>query len=191
MAQIIGVSPISVCCNSVIYVGIYMPTMWLQPRATPRSTLPPGDHYHQDIARPAGSSHRPQPGQPQHQREPGQRPFPHRGQCPVKQPCRMSSLLPNFPGPFQSPPTSAPGELVEPSGTVLRQAQDERVRSTPNILKGPASFQYGRLACWWFPEPVPVSYNSSLHITAATTTFPASHADVGGHKTEALKCPGG
>ena len=94
------------------------------------------------------------------------------GQCPVKQPCRMSSLLPNFPGPFQSPPTSAPGELVEPSGTVLRQAQDERVRSTPNILKGPASFQYGRLACWWFPEPVPVSCNSSLHITAATKHSP-------------------
>ena len=27
-----------------------MPTMWLQPRATPRSTLPPADHYHQDIS---------------------------------------------------------------------------------------------------------------------------------------------
>ena len=94
-------------------------------------------------------------------------------------------------GLFKGPPTSAPGELVEPSGTVLRQAQDERVRSTPNILKGPASFQYGKLACWWFPEPVPVNCNSSLHITAATTTFPASHADVGGHTTEALRCPGG
>ena len=173
MAQIIGVSPISVCCNSVIYVGKNMPTIWLQPRATPRSTLPPADHHHhQDIAALQDRLSRLSQASLSINESLDSVRSLTGGQCPVKQPCRMSSLLPNFPGPFQSPPTSAPGELVEPSGTVLRQAQDERVRSTPNILKGPASFQYGRLACWWFPEPVPVSCNSSLHITAATKHSP-------------------
>ena len=35
--------------------------------------------------------------------------------------------------PFQSPPASAHGELVEPSATVLRQAQDERVVNFHNL----------------------------------------------------------
>ena len=39
------------------------------------------------------------------------------------------------PGPFQSPPTSAHGELVEPLSTVLRQAQDERVFNFHNFEK--------------------------------------------------------
>ena len=38
-------------------------------------------------------------------------------------------------GPFQSPPTSAHGELVEPSATVLRQAQDERLVDFHNFEK--------------------------------------------------------
>ena len=38
-------------------------------------------------------------------------------------------------GPFQSPPTSAHGELVEPSATVLRQAQDERMVNFHNFEK--------------------------------------------------------
>ena len=41
-------------------------------------------------------------------------------------------------GPFQSPPTSAHGELVEPSATVLRQAQDERVFNFYNFEKARA-----------------------------------------------------
>ena len=39
--------------------------------------------------------------------------------------------LPRWLGRLQSPWTPAHGELVEPSATVLRQAQDERVGSTP------------------------------------------------------------
>ena len=47
---------------------------------------------------------------------------------------------PGASGPFQSPLTSAHGELVEPSATVLRQAQDERVVNFPNFEKAlPAS----------------------------------------------------
>ena len=42
---------------------------------------------------------------------------------------------PSQAGPFQSPPTSAHGELVEPSATVLRQAQDERVVNFHNFEK--------------------------------------------------------
>ena len=38
-------------------------------------------------------------------------------------------------GLFQSPPTSAHGELVEPSATVLRQAQDERLVDFHNFEK--------------------------------------------------------
>ena len=47
------------------------------------------------------------------------------------------TLALRIPGSFQSPPTSAHGELVEPPATVLRQAQDERVFNLHNFEKAP------------------------------------------------------